>query len=240
MHSNSPTLAVIIAAAGSGRRLPGATPKQWLCLDGIPLIAHSFRFFDAFPGVRQIAVALDSQTLALPERTAYLVSAHGLDVRLVQGGAERQESVWKALKALNPAPEIVLIHDAARPFPPADAIQRAISTALEGKGAILARPVTETIKRVDANGLIVETLDRRVLWAAQTPQVFPYAPLMSAYETFADRLSEFTDDAVIFEAAGGGVRVIEGTENNFKVTHPEDYERAENILRSRQDRMAAE
>ncbi|HBF34931.1 TPA: 2-C-methyl-D-erythritol 4-phosphate cytidylyltransferase [Candidatus Sumerlaeota bacterium] len=225
------SLAVIIAAAGSGKRLPGSVPKQWRLLGGIPLLAHSFRFFDAFPGVQQFAIALDAQTLAMSERTGFLVSAHGVNVRLVEGGGERQESVWKALETLDPAPDIVLIHDAARPFPPVDGVQLAIEMAVREGGAILARPVTETIKRVNGNGLIIETLDRSVLRAAQTPQVFQYGALMRAYEKFVGQLAQFTDDAVIFEAAGGKVLVVNGSENNFKVTHPEDFERAENLLK---------
>ena len=224
------SLAVIIVAAGSGKRLPGSVPKQWRLLGGIPLLAHSFRFFDAFPGVQQFAIALDPQTLALPERTTFLTSTHGVTVRLVEGGSERQESVWKALQALDPAPDMVFIHDAARPFPPAEGVQLAIETAAREGGAILARPVTETVKRVNADGLIVETLDRSVLWTAQTPQVFQYDALMRAYEQLAGRLAQFTDDAVIFEAAGGKVQVVNGSENNFKVTHPEDFERAEKLM----------
>jgi 2-C-methyl-D-erythritol 4-phosphate cytidylyltransferase len=226
------SLAVILVAAGSGKRLPGSVPKQWRPLGKIPLLAHSFRFFDAFPQVRQLVVALDAQTLTMPERTDFLRSSHGVRVTLVAGGAERQESVWNALQVLEQsAPDIVMIHDAARPFPPMEGVLQAIETAAKFGGSILARPITETVKRVDGDGKIVETLDRRTLYAAQTPQVFQFPVLVQAYRQLADQLGRFTDDAVIFEAAGGNVLVVNGSENNFKVTHPEDFVRAENLLK---------
>jgi len=232
---------VVIAAAGSGTRLPGGEPKQWRLLGGIPLIAHSFRFFDALPAVAQIALALDPETLSRPDRLRFLESTLGTAVRLVRGGSSRQESVWNALGALDPAPEIVLVHDAARPFPPQDAVAACIESARRHGGAILARPVIETIKRVNSELMVEETLDRRIpkrqaeacttnLWAAQTPQGFRHADLVRAYRAVENQLEDFTDDAAIFEAGGGRVQIVEGPERNFKVTHPEDFLRAEKEL----------
>ncbi|NQU41899.1 2-C-methyl-D-erythritol 4-phosphate cytidylyltransferase [bacterium] len=223
-------IAVVIVAAGGSRRLPGETPKQWRLLGDMPLLAHAFWFFDHLDGVEQIAVALDQESLGLPERTAYLKSRQGAPVRLVAGGRHRQESVHRALLALDPKPEIVLIHDGARPFPPISAVRECIRLAAGRKGALLAIPVTDTIKRVDPDMEVVETFDRSTLWAAQTPQGFQYAALMEAYDIARDRLEEFTDDASIFEAAGGSVRIVEGSVLNLKVTHPEDFSRAERIL----------
>ena len=224
------SVAVVIAAAGSGTRLPGCVPKQWRLLGGIPLIVHSFRFFDALPAVAQIALALDPETLSRPDRLRFLESTLGTAVRLVRGGSSRQESVWNALGALDPAPEIVLVHDAARPFPPQDAVAACIESARRHGGAILARPVIETIKRAGPGLLVEETLDRRTLWAAQTPQGFRHADLVRAYRAVENQLEDFTDDAAIFEAGGGRVQIVEGPERNFKVTHPEDFLRAEKEL----------
>lgn len=224
-------VAIVIAAAGSGKRLPGAVPKQWRPLGGDPLIAHTFRFFDRFPLTGQIALALDKMTLSLPDRTKHLESTHHKKVIMVEGGDNRQESVWKALQALDKETEIVLIHDAARPFPPADAVSSCINAARKHGGALLACPVVETVKRVDKEGRIQETLKREELVAAQTPQGFRYPELMEAYGAAEKDLRLFTDDSSIFEANGGQVYIVPGSPTNFKVTLPEDFFRAEQVIR---------
>ncbi|MBN1867239.1 2-C-methyl-D-erythritol 4-phosphate cytidylyltransferase [Candidatus Sumerlaeota bacterium] len=230
------SIGVVIAAAGSGRRaVAGATdavPKQWLPLGGIPLVAHAFRFFDRWEDARQIVLALDAPSLSLAERLRYLQSLHGKTVRAVAGAGERQESVWAALQSLDPVPEIVMVHDAARPFPPREAIARGVSEARESGGAILAARLVETVKQANERMEVVETLDRNRLWRAQTPQIFRGKELIRAYRAVERRLAEFTDDAAIFEAAGGTVRIVESPESNFKVTHPEDFARAERMLSS--------
>jgi 2-C-methyl-D-erythritol 4-phosphate cytidylyltransferase len=230
--SPSGQVAVVLAAAGSGSRMAPSdpagpvTPKQWLVLAGLPVVVHAFRFFDSMPQVRQIAVALDSESLGRNERIAKLKSAFDKPVHLVAGGTSRQDSVWRALQTFDPEPEVVMIHDAARPFPPVDAVERSIVAARTHGGAILARRIVETVKRTDANRLVTETLDRSGLWAAQTPQTFQFAPLAAAYRSAGD-LKRFTDDAAVFETAGGAVCVVESSDDNFKITHVEDLRRAE-------------
>jgi 2-C-methyl-D-erythritol 4-phosphate cytidylyltransferase len=229
-------VAVVLAAAGNGSRMGtrqtdgSATPKQWLALAGLPVVVHAFRLFDSMPQVGQIAVALDSDSLERNDRTAKLKSAFSKPVHLVAGGTSRQDSVWRALQAFNPEPEIVMIHDAARPFPPVDAVERSIALARAHGGAILARRIVETVKRADANMLVTETLDRRDLWAAQTPQTFQFAPLAAAFRS-ADDLARFTDDAAVFQAVGGAVCIVESSTDNFKITHAEDLRRAERRIR---------
>jgi 2-C-methyl-D-erythritol 4-phosphate cytidylyltransferase len=224
------SVAVIIVAAGSSRRLQGDVPKQWRLLGGRPLISWSFRFFDAHPRITRLVVALDAATLEQPERLQHLQSAHAKPVQLTAGGVHRQETVWRALQTLPPDTDIVLVHDAARPFPPREGVDACIETARAHGGAILARPVVETIKRINAAGEIVDTIDRANLWGAQTPQGFLFAPLMEAYRAGLEQLERFTDDAGIFESHGGVVRVVMGSDRNFKVTTPEDFHRAEQIL----------
>lgn len=226
-------VAAVIAAAGSGKRIGASVPKQWLSLGGIPLIVHALHFFDNLEAIDQIAMALDRETLDDPARLAHLRSDNDKPLRLVEGGAQRQESVLAALKSLEPQPEIVLIHDAARAFPPQASVLEAIEVARQAGGAVLARPVTDTIKRVDASGRVVETLDRSTLWAAQTPQVFRFEDLAQAYRAAGPHLGAYTDDAGIFEAAGGAVVVVQSAGPNFKITHPEDFERAEKWLAQR-------
>lgn len=233
--SNSP-IAVIIVAAGSSRRLPGDTPKQWRLLGGIPLVAHSFRFFDRCSFIQQICVAVDAESLSRPDRLHYLVSENDRIVRFTAGGLHRQQTVWLALQTLDPVPEIVLIHDAARPFPPLSGVQECIETARASGGAILAQPVIETIKRVNEKLEIIDTIDRSALWGAQTPQGFRFEPLMTSYAARQNDLEQFTDDAGIFEANGGRVRVVRGSDTNFKITTPEDIVRAEQILANQKQR----
>lgn len=240
MTSTHPTcaeisVAVVIAAAGRGVRMGGpAVPKQWRLLDSTPLITHCFRLFDQMETVGQIAVALDPDSIEMGERRAALTSKTGKTVVLVPGAATRQESVLQALHALNPSPEIVLVHDAARPFPPIKAIEQSIAEARRVGGAILARRVVETLKQVDKDGLIEETVCREQMWTAQTPQTFQFAPLLSAYRFLGPLLPNYTDDAAIFSAGGGEVCVVESTADNLKVTHAEDFTRAERILRELQ------
>lgn len=232
------TVAAVLAAAGNGKRVAAdgnATPKQWRLLDGVPLLVHAFRFLDAFEAATEIVVALDPDSLEMPERMAHLRSAYGKRVEVVAGAATRQESVWHALRHVSTNIELVLVHDAARPFLPPLAVGRAIQAALTAGGAILAVPVLDTIKRVGPEGMILETPPRATLWAAQTPQVFGRAELLRAYRAAdaAGTLAGFTDDAGIFEAAGGHVRIVEGSRDNFKVTEPEDFARAERFLAAR-------
>ena len=232
------TVGVVLAAAGSGKRVAAdgdATPKQWRLLAGVPLLVHAFRFLDALEATTEMVVALDPESLEMPERLAFLHSAHGKRVEVVGGAGSRQESVWHALRHVGTDVELALVHDAARPFPPPLAVGRAIQGALAVGGAILAVRVSETIKRVGPEGLIAETPDRTTLWAAQTPQVFGRAELLRAYRAAnaGGSLARFTDDASIFEAAGGKVRIVEGSRDNIKVTEPEDFARAERILAAR-------
>ncbi|MFP4381018.1 MAG: 2-C-methyl-D-erythritol 4-phosphate cytidylyltransferase [Candidatus Sumerlaeia bacterium] len=225
------SVAAVIVAAGKGARLPGSLPKQWQPLAGIPLIVHSLRFFDSLDCVNQIIFVLDDATLEMPDRLAHLRSACGKVLRCVAGGASRQESALRGLETVEAETEIVMVHDAARPFPPRDAVMDGLQKARELGGAILAAPVVETIKEVDGDGRVVKTFDRSKLWAVQTPQIFQYGPLLEAYRSAEDRLEIFTDDASIFEEAGGHVRIIPAGDRNIKVTLPKDFALAETILR---------
>lgn len=241
---NGPTppqpVAAVLVAAGKSKRMTAtgqdpavAAPKQWQLLAGRPLVLHSFEFFDRLASVTHIAIALEAESFGDPERRGLFQSAHGKTILFAPGGPTRQGSVWQALRILESAsPEIVAVHDAARPFPPRARVEQAFSQARAGGGAILAQPIVETVKRADAQGRIVETLNRRELWAAQTPQVFRFAPLVEAYRAALPHLSRFTDDASIFEAHGGAVQIIESPPSNFKITRPEDFERAERHLES--------
>ena len=149
------------------------------------------------------------------------------DIERVAGGATRSESVRHALHAV-PEATIVVVHDAARPFASADLFRACIAEIEAGwDGAIAAAPVTDTIKEADPDGLVRLTLERRHLWAVQTPQAFEAAILRRALEGDVERA---TDDASLVEAAGGRVRIVEAPASNFKITWPEDLARAESLL----------
>jgi 2-C-methyl-D-erythritol 4-phosphate cytidylyltransferase len=223
-------VAVVLPAAGSGRRMGSEEPKQWLDLKGRSVIGRAFDFFDALGCVKQIVVVLSNSDLADGSRRGELQSHQDTRVDFTSGGASRQESVAKGLEQVLEDMHIVAVHDAARPFPPREAVCRAFLEAVKGGGAVLACRVVETIKRVASSGCVIETLDRSTLWSIQTPQVFPRLALIDAYQRFHDMLGDFTDDASIFEACSGRVQVVESTPDNFKITHADDLLRARRML----------
>jgi 2-C-methyl-D-erythritol 4-phosphate cytidylyltransferase len=219
--------AVVIAAGGAGRRM-GGVRKQYLELLGEPVLVHALRPFLAHPAIGWAVVALPEEDLADPP--AWLP---GLDPRiiLVAGGAERGDSVRLALEAVPEEAELVLVHDAARPLVERAVIDRALTAALAGVGAVAAVPLADTLKEVDAEGRITGTPDRSRFWRAQTPQAFPRRILLdTARRALADGY-EATDDAALVEHYGGTVIVVEGSPANLKVTTPADIVVAESLLR---------
>ncbi|HMH47366.1 MAG TPA: 2-C-methyl-D-erythritol 4-phosphate cytidylyltransferase [Solirubrobacteraceae bacterium] len=216
------TLALIVAA-GVGERLGATRPKALVELGGQPMVQWSI---DALRRVQEI----ERIVLALPPGVQAPPGVIG-----VEGGAVRSSSVQRALAAAGEG-ETVLVHDAARPLLTAE-LARAVIAALrrdEGAdGAIAAAPVTDTIKRVDDAGAVVQTLERRSLWAVQTPQVFRRAALERALDVPAEVLAEATDDAWLIERAGGKVIVVGVEAENLKITTPLDLEIAERLLRRR-------
>jgi 2-C-methyl-D-erythritol 4-phosphate cytidylyltransferase len=214
----------LIVAAGSGERLGTTRPKALVELAGRPLVQWSIDALAQVEGVERIVVALPAGTPAPAGVTA------------VDGGAVRSDSVRRALAASGGG-DPVLVHDAARPLLTAE-LARAVLAALAGDvtaaAAIAAAPVTDTIKRVDAGTRTVsETLDRKELWAVQTPQVFRRAALERALAVPPGLLAQATDDAWLVERAGGKVIVVSSSEENLKVTTPPDLELAALLLSRR-------
>jgi 2-C-methyl-D-erythritol 4-phosphate cytidylyltransferase/2-C-methyl-D-erythritol 2,4-cyclodiphosphate synthase len=212
-------IAAILVAAGSGSRFGTETPKQFLTLRGKPVIRHAAeslaREVDLLQPVGDSA-PIESALAGL----AFLAP--------VPGGATRQDSVRAGLEALVPyAPDIVLVHDAARPLIPRGTIPALLAALEQAPGAIPALPVADTLKR-GAEGRIVETVPRAWLFRAQTPQAFRFAALLAAHR--APRTDAATDDASLLEAAGETVRMVPGAEDNIKLTYPEDLERLERAM----------
>ena len=228
----------IIPAAGSGSRLGGQIPKQFLELGGAPILAHTISRFIECDDISAIAVALPADRLdefRARNRGARIVKP----IYYVNGGAERSDSILNALEAVAELqPEIVAVHDAVRPFVTPAQISAVIAKAKEVGAAILALPATDTIKEVEA-GLIQRTIDRRRIWRAQTPQAFRYELLMRAnLEARAAGLPSAvtTDDSLLVERLGASVAVVEGSPNNIKITTPEDLILAETLFEQDQYR----
>jgi 2-C-methyl-D-erythritol 4-phosphate cytidylyltransferase / 2-C-methyl-D-erythritol 2,4-cyclodiphosphate synthase len=218
----------LVVAAGRGTRLGAPLPKQYLPLAGKPVLRYSLETLASHPGIDALRVVFNPDDAA-----SYEAAARGLDLLPpVAGGAARQDSVRLGLESLAAAPPgRVLIHDAARPFLDRETIDRVLAALDEAPGAIPALPVKDTVKR-GVSGRIAETLDRSALWRAQTPQGFDYAAILAAHR--AAQGSELSDDAAVAERAGLAVRLVAGSEANFKVTTPEDLEQAERLLLARQ------
>lgn len=235
--SHPETISVILVAAGRGSRAGEGLPKQYRLIGGRPLLTHTIDAFLAVPEVSEILPVIHPDDENLCARAVGLTCG-GNRQRVLPpafGADTRQTSAHAGLRALaarpGPAPEIVLIHDAARPFVTAHLIGRVIAAAREHGAAIPAMALTDTIKQVDGSGLVLGTVDRNSLRAAQTPQAFAFQLLLAAHDAAIARgQSDLTDDAAIAEAAGHRVAAIAGEAGNLKITTPGDFARAEAAL----------
>ncbi|WP_322774540.1 2-C-methyl-D-erythritol 4-phosphate cytidylyltransferase [Synechococcus sp. CBW1107] len=223
---------LLIAAAGSGRRMGAERNKLLLPVAGRPVLAWTLEAALATPEISWIGVVGQSRDQAEVEA---LVAAAAPDrpVHWIKGGDTRQDSVRLGLAALPPDAEALLIHDGARCLVEPELISRCAAAAARGEAVIAAVPVSDTIKRVAADGTIEDTPDRQALWAAQTPQGFPLAQLRRGHATAAAEGWSVTDDASLFERLGWPVRVIEASASNIKLTTPFDLTIAEAVLAAR-------
>jgi 2-C-methyl-D-erythritol 4-phosphate cytidylyltransferase len=220
--------AAVIVAAGRGERF--GRPKQFLELAGIPMVGWSIRTFAAMPEVAEIVVVTEPQWIdRMRDLCARLVPDRS--IRVVEGGATRQESVRNGLRAVPEACGAVLVHDGARPMVRAGDVRAAMNEVAEGRAALLARRVVDTIKVVDpASLVVVSTPNRETLWAAQTPQCALTSDLRRAHEHAQREGIEATDDAALLERIGVHVAIVPAEHENLKVTLPEDVERVRALL----------
>lgn len=221
---------VVIVAAGRGSRMGTKESKQYLRLADKPILVHTLELFDRLPFVEQIALVVGEGDI---DRCQGWVSEYGLRKvsAVLGGGAERQHSVRLGLTALRS--EWVMVHDGVRPLVTETAVANCCRAALASGAAVLAVPVKDTIKQVDAGGVIVSTPDRRSLWAIQTPQAFRRVMLLEAHARAAAEGFLGTDDAMVVERMGVPVSVAEGDYTNIKITTPEDLPYAEFLLAQR-------
>ena len=216
-------VAAVVVAAGRGLRAGGGGPKQYRQISGEPVIRLSLKTLTGHPAIAMVQPVIHPDDLAL-----FQAAASGFRLlEPVLGGATRQASVRAGLEALSERrPDLVLVHDAARPFASAALISRGIESVRAGGGAIPALPVADTIKTVDASGAVTGTLERAQLRLVQTPQAFEFAALLEAHRRAAAAGREdFTDDAALAEWAGIKVTTFEGETANTKLTTADDFAR---------------
>ena len=218
-------IVAVIAAAGIGKRVGGIVPKQYLTLLGKSIIEYSIQPFIDHPQVDSVIVSIAKNDQWFKQ----LAVAKNRKIKIVEGGAERVDSVLSALLVIDKK-DYVLVHDAARPCITREDIDKLITKVFTSKqGALLGSRVRDTMKRSNNNGLIVETVERQQLWHALTPQMFENGLLIEAINNAEDK-AKITDEASAMEMNGFPVSIVEGRSDNLKVTRQEDLKIAELYL----------
>lgn len=220
---------IIIPAAGTGARLCNAERKAWVPLAGRPLLSYALETFRRHPAVAEVILVVAADDI---DRARGLLAAGPSRVteKAVVGGDARRDSVWRGLEEVSAGTDIVLIHDAARPFLTPRLIDACLEAVRRYGAALVAQPVADTLKRATREGDVAATVDRRELWGAQTPQGARTALLVDAYRRAIAEDWPVTDDAGVLERAGHRVHLVEGEAMNFKVTRPEDLVLAERLV----------
>ncbi len=216
------SVCAIVPAGGSGTRMGGTVPKQFQSLNGKPILYHTIKTLQNCETISEII-------LVVPEKeyeTANTDWLGKLEIvkKVVIGGEQRQDSVYNGFCEVSQDSEIVLVHDGVRPFLSQKMIADSIDAAREYGAAITAIPVHDTIKRVDTSGLVSQTIDREGLWRVQTPQAFRYSLLLDAFHKAKSENFYGTDEGALIEHLGEPVKIVEGLEQNIKITRPEDLE----------------
>jgi len=222
----------LIPAAGMGKRMGASINKQYLQLDGLPIVARTISLFEQSPLIEAIYLVIPADEI--PYCREHVVEACGFRkvVQIVPGGSERQNSVMNGLNAMRGLAaddDVVLIHDGVRPLLSAQLLQESISAARVADGALVAVPAKDTIKTV-RDGLVMGTPPRETLWQAQTPQSFRFGVIFDAHRAAEQEGFLGTDDSSLVERRGGAVRIVRGDYRNIKITTPEDLVLAEAFL----------
>ncbi len=240
-------VAAIIVAAGTGTRMGAQpVPKQFLKIEGVPILAYTLKKFDDFSGIEEIILVARREDRLICER---LLVKSGIKkiTAIVEGGKERQDSVFYGLLHVQPQTEIVLIHDAVRMFVTEEILTRSILSARKYGASVTAVPAKDTIKKVtfcassshtqkdwtcdDEHIFVAETLDRNVLWHVQTPQTFQYHLILALHQKARQLGIYGTDDAMLAEYFGHPVKIVYGSYRNIKITTPDDLLIAQAFLR---------
>ncbi len=224
-------VSAVIVAGGKGTRMGADQPKQFLCLGEEPVLLHAIRQIGSHPVIGQVIVTLPApaaldQILGLEN----LSPAVRCKIQVADGGTERQQSVYKGLKAIKQTDGLVLIHDGVRPFLSHQLIDDCLAAAQKYGAASAGCPASDTLKEVDQNFQVLRTMDRSRIWQTQTPQVFHYEIIMQAHVKAIQNGLQGTDDAALAEALGHKVQMVIASRWNLKLTRPEDLFVAEALL----------
>lgn len=211
----------IIVAAGQGTRMGPGVDKLFLEVAGLPVVGHTLKCFGAAPGIQEIVIVAREDQLSTFEELAGALRLNK-PFRVVAGGKERQDSVWKGLEALSPQSELVAIQDGARPCTSPELIAATLDAARDSGAAVAAQRVSDTIKQSDDGRVISQHLERARLWSVQTPQTFRVEIIRRALAAVRQRGLSVTDDTAACEAIGQAVRLVESVAPNPKVTMPGD------------------
>lgn len=230
------TIWAVLPAAGIGRRMGSSIPKQYLSIDGAPLILHSLRRLSAVKKIEKIVVVIHPEDSRWAELEKSIKEEFGNRIITVMGGGERYQSVLNGLTALTEfagKDDWVLVHDAVRPCVRTSDIENLIQKAsLHSIGGLLGSPVDNTLKRVDKELMVIETVDRESYWNALTPQMFRFALLKESIQTVVVSGEQVTDEAAAMEVAGFKPIMIAGQKDNIKITVEADLVLASQILKN--------
>lgn len=222
-------VSALIAAGGRGRRMNSSISKQFLFVKGYPILYYTLKTFELMDCFDEIVMVAGKQDMDYTREQ--IINQYRFEkIRMIEGGLERQDSVYNGLRELSPQTDIVVIHDGVRPFVTKEIIKKSIEAAKRYKAIGVAVPVKDTIKVVGDGNIIKQTPNRKELWAMQTPQTFKYDLILKAHEEAQKDNFFGTDDAMLVERLGLPVRIIEGAYENIKITTPEDIIIAETFL----------
>ena len=213
-------VSAIIPAAGLGLRMGSDIPKQFLLLDGKPILHYTLSVLEQCSEVDEVVLVVSEKEVMQAQQQIQV--SYPKVTQVVLGGKERQDSVYNGWRSLDPGTEIVVVHDGVRPFVPPDLISETIGAARDFGAAITAIPVSDTIKKVSADGRVERTVDRTGLWRVQTPQTFRYSLLGEAFQKAQADGFYGTDEGSLIEHLGKEVKVVPGSELNIKITRSED------------------
>lgn len=222
-------VAVILASAGSGTRLSGDVKKQYLLLDGKPILYHTIKKFDDIEAIESITIVCDIEGMNFVKNEIIEKYDFRKSIRVVVGGLTRTASVIRGLESLESDTSHVLIHDGVRPFINKEVIKESIKQTLSGKSVVVCSKTVDTIKIVE-EGKIINTLDRNLLWNAETPQCFSYELIIEKMREAVKTECEFTDEASILEYFGLDVHIVENVHPNIKITLQKDLRYGQFLL----------
>ncbi len=220
----------IIVAAGKGIRMSDSVRKQYIVLDGMPMLSRTLGLFDRCDRIDRIIVAVPEDDIDFCRNEIIPAANMEKNPILVIGGASRQDSVYNSLKTIETDDGVVLIHDGVRPFVNPEHLVACIEGAQEHGACILGIPAFDTVKHVNAKNEIIQTQQRDTLWLAQTPQAFQLQLIKKAHEIAKQEGFMGTDDASLVERLGGVVKIIPGSRSNIKITSQEDLKVARALL----------